>query len=142
MAQSKRTPDARRTIEAHGSDLEMLKRRVRDARDVGEEILYFSHFGVLSATVSPYAWPSIAGKVVEAKVAFVTAGTTTCTIRIKKNGVVAQTWNFGAGSAGLTFQPMFTVRADVDTLQLDVSDAGEGWEDCTVRLLIVGHRDY
>lgn len=127
-------PDLRRTLADLERRLQILERRIRaSAPDSVDSEIIFSLSGTVIASSSSKAFVRTGGRLVKVVCSLVTAGTTTTTVQIKKNGSTVVTVNLGSGVTLDETIANVEFGKDSDALSITVSAAGSGAAGLTVQ---------
>lgn len=135
MSEKILAPDIRRVLDSLGRRVGILERRVNPsavaAGGGSNDEIIFSYPGALSVNESPPVKLRYDGFLASVAIALTTAGSSTTTIQIKRNGTVIATLTVGSGVADSV--PAVNVRVfGEDRLSVRISGVGTGAAGLTV----------
>lgn len=134
MPATLRLPDLRTTLEGLRKRIEVLERRIREQPGAEtEDELIFSLPGALVASTSPRGYVRNTSRLVNVVVSLGTAGSSTTTVLVKKNGSTIETITLGSGVNFDRTRTSVSFTADSDYMTVTVSGVGTGAADLTVQ---------
>lgn len=134
MARTLVLPDVVPMVRDLARRVGILERRTIDrGADTRREIV-FTLPGALIGSTSPKYYVRDGGLVTSVLCSLGTAGSTSTTVQIKRDGVVVRTITLAAGVTVARAVPQVPLGADQEALTVTVSAAGTGARDLTVQV--------